>query len=138
MREAPPPAPRTPLDPALPADATLRYVLAAREPSRMRKDFETLAASIDDAQQFADLMKVQPDAHERALGFLLADVVLPEALREQKALERRARQKALLVDNMSEYYSRGNVGEGMYGRRSTRLRHSTFNEDAMFDSLGIK
>lgn len=133
-----PVVPRTPLDPWPPCDPTLRYVVVAHEPCRMSKHFETLATSIEEAQGLADAMCLHADAHERALGYLLTQHVLPAALREQKALERRSRQKTQLVDKLSAYYATADVGEGMYGRRSTRRTTVSYNVDAVYDSLGVR
>lgn len=137
MSKAPPP-PRTPLDPLPLSAPDLRYAVVGREPTRMSKDFETLACSIEEAQGLADVWALATDAHERALGLLLTGTILPAALREQKALERRSRKKTQLVDNLSAYYATADVGEGMYGRRSTRRSAVTYNVDAVFDSMGVR
>lgn len=101
-----------------------------RDPVLMVRAFETIATTIEEVQEFAQVLQLQPNPIDRSLAAALLERAIPEAMRFKKWIERRKRQAAKLTDGLS---SRDVVYEG----RTRGVRRS-YNVDAMFDELGIK
>ena len=77
---------------------------------------------------------MHPDESERALGWLLTECVIPEALRKKKALERKARQKAAVRDLQASAGAGGADAytSGYSTRRKERVSYNVNAYDGLF------